>query len=304
MKTIIKSIVLSLLLTACGAPNKTDAEFTEYVETFEKEAKAHGRGINLDFSIVLADSLDTSTKQTGVCDDNGIRILKSLWNSSSRSTKEALIYHELGHCALGRGHLDDLKTNGLPLSIMNSHWDSVSRAVEITGVDNYLGELFTTTRAESAKTEAPVESSDKKVKNEKVKEVKDEKVKPKETPSPTPTIVECNATTPKFLDIKSLRFYVIDNLDGTRDVACALIDNAGTEFSHKEHYDSSSDEGLNYFAFCTVYYKASHNIVFNIPGYLNPKNPLVLTDIGFQVSGMPESPSDGYDYSPKTCVKK
>lgn len=53
---------------------------------------------------------------------------------------EQVVYHELGHCLLGRSHLDT-SANGRPTSVMNTHHFS-------NGVYNqnrlaYLNELFT-----------------------------------------------------------------------------------------------------------------------------------------------------------------
>lgn len=133
-------------------------------------------------------------------------------------------------------------------------------------------------------------------------ETKEEKVK--EKPLPKPVLTDCRAITSVFLDVKTLEFHLVENLDSTRDVSCSLTDSSGVTYVSKVHYDKTSDEGQNYFAFCTIYYKSAHHITFNIPGYFNlGAKALDMTNTGFHVSGMPEA-ANGYDYSPKLCVKQ
>jgi hypothetical protein len=43
------------------------------------------------------------------------------WKNAPDQNKEALAFHELGHCFLNRSHRDDLLPNKAPASIMNTY---------------------------------------------------------------------------------------------------------------------------------------------------------------------------------------
>ena len=42
------------------------------------------------------------------------------WNSASESAREMIVFHELGHCFLQRGHNDNKQDDGTCVSIMRS----------------------------------------------------------------------------------------------------------------------------------------------------------------------------------------
>lgn len=59
---------------------------------------------------------DTPSNAIGYClSYREVRVLKSFWESASSTERLTLLYHELGHCALGLDHVD-----GTP-DIMNSY---------------------------------------------------------------------------------------------------------------------------------------------------------------------------------------
>jgi hypothetical protein len=45
------------------------------------------------------------------------------WQNEPDQNKEALIFHELGHCLLNRGHKDDVFPSGAPKSLMITQID-------------------------------------------------------------------------------------------------------------------------------------------------------------------------------------
>jgi len=69
-----------------------------------------------------------------------IHLLESFWNYASHIEKEALIYHELGHCFLNRSHQSG-KVNGLAISYMYPDNDYINFYDAYK--DAYVEELFT-----------------------------------------------------------------------------------------------------------------------------------------------------------------
>jgi hypothetical protein len=88
----------------------------------------------------------------GTCTGGVVRIDRDYWVrfTTTDADREALMYHELGHCALGRGHVEGWTThattplNGIVVRIPSS----VMRAEFIGGYawsiarDYYINELF------------------------------------------------------------------------------------------------------------------------------------------------------------------
>ena len=124
-------------------------EFVEYVDRFVAEAAA--RGIEIDFSdtgllIEFRDAV--STESGGVCylGRHHIQIEKFYWDGYNDLQREGLIFHELGHCELGRLHKNDTLPNGEWLSRMRGDPipDDASYVINYTGTrrDYYVDELF------------------------------------------------------------------------------------------------------------------------------------------------------------------
>ncbi len=137
MKRLISCIIL-LFSIACEkniepvSPGiySVPAEIQPYIEAFKKEAALRNIPINLDNLIV---SFEGPFKKNvcGLCeqveDDANYQRTVNInrndlcWTSESIQNREALIFHELGHCVLGRySHKDDLLPNKSPASIMSS----------------------------------------------------------------------------------------------------------------------------------------------------------------------------------------
>jgi len=133
MKYLI--ISLMLLTTACGqsmiAPKDphpnigVGPEFAPFVTEFEAD---FGRSIG-NFPVTFAAQ---SGNVIGVCKiwSDGYRMIEidpEYWNNLnvSDASRKALIYHELGHCILNRGHDDSYISSptygSIPKSIMNSY---------------------------------------------------------------------------------------------------------------------------------------------------------------------------------------
>jgi hypothetical protein len=143
--TRIHAIFFSaLLLTACQkdtlseqpaalATTETESSFENihaamrpYVEAFEEEANL--RGLSFTQAINLLDTHFEDISQTGVAGQcswssqhpNTVTIDTPFWNNASDLSREFVVFHELGHCILNRGHNESQNANGFCLSIMAS----------------------------------------------------------------------------------------------------------------------------------------------------------------------------------------
>ena len=164
---IICFIFTLLLLTSCGLnahldkKNKpegfvrqfstSDTTFSSFVKKFEDHAKIKTGNMNYQVNDIPINFGDTEDERfVGVCftysDGKREIIIKAdWWNRSSQSSRESLIFHELGHCALDRDHNDETITNTQGQTLRSSimHPSIVSSANYSEYYDGYIHELFT-----------------------------------------------------------------------------------------------------------------------------------------------------------------
>lgn len=147
-------LLISLMLSACAEEIPKDeviidAQVMPYVEQFINDAHSYGVYELSDTSVILVDTLAVAGSSVGLCTvtlrGKTITILRSWWNMNDDKAREIVIYHEMGHCALGRmGHNNGQVTtqNGLiiPVSILNPNVINSNYFVEHR--DAYLLELF------------------------------------------------------------------------------------------------------------------------------------------------------------------
>lgn len=112
-----KIIVLTcFLLVGCAdTPAPIDVAFKPFVNRFEVLL-----GKTIKFSVLFA---DMDQQYAGMCwlystGDRKIEINPYSWDKLNELGKEEVIFHELGHCELGRGHTYDSTKDGYPASIM------------------------------------------------------------------------------------------------------------------------------------------------------------------------------------------
>lgn len=127
--------ILLLLLIGCAAPERDGTSepgvksLNEVISNFERDAAEYGFDFRLqdyDFRFV-----DLIGNKIGYCSYSYINLDIDWWERAPDSRREALIYHELGHCILNqREH----RTN----SVMETYliWDFYQRRAY------YISELF------------------------------------------------------------------------------------------------------------------------------------------------------------------
>ena len=166
MKSIIYLTVISFLLISCEKesefnnpgdnPNSSQAEnfkdihpeMRSYFIEFENEANK--RGLNFEAELNQLNTKFADIPENGVAGQcrwhssqpNLVTIDTPFWNNASQSLREWVMYHELGHCILDRGHSEAQNQNGLCLSIMASGTGNCQSVYNSDNKEYYLDELF------------------------------------------------------------------------------------------------------------------------------------------------------------------
>lgn len=155
---MIRIPILALLvvtLFGCDSERETvysvPPELENYITSFEMEASIRGIELNINDLVVeyMSDLELDGVEAAGLCfsetSDDAPTIhldtLSSNWTSSEH-TREALIFHELGHCVLDRGHTSALLPNCNFKSIMKPSGDPSYSSFTLYKRAYYLDELF------------------------------------------------------------------------------------------------------------------------------------------------------------------
>lgn len=149
-------LFLSILIVSCNSLETEvtiDPALQPYVDQFLIEAQ--NRGVNIDLQengLIMQFEEDVSTADySGICryriGTNEVGIDKEVWGRLDEVERDRLIYHELGHCVLDRGHRNDKFDNNI--------WVSLMRGDPLSGIElrmpvcyvwdrtsYYLDELF------------------------------------------------------------------------------------------------------------------------------------------------------------------
>lgn len=153
---MIKFLIF-LVLLGCGLKKEkefyVEPDFVQYLERFE-----YFLGYKIDdIVIVYGDTTATLPSAIGTCTSQKIlnsdlrgqrikrtpiiKIKRNFWNKSDIPTRELLMFHELGHCILNRGHRT-VKGSTFPVSIMEPV--IFSSFVYVKDYSYYISELFGT----------------------------------------------------------------------------------------------------------------------------------------------------------------
>lgn len=130
--------------------SNVDHRMWSYFQSFEKEAAL--RNINIDLEALEITGDIKEIEDDGVAGScqfgqhiHHVTIDQSFWDNTSTTGREFVIYHELGHCGLARGHYEGMNSEGLCLSIMASGLGECRSAYNGINRDAYLDELFLNT---------------------------------------------------------------------------------------------------------------------------------------------------------------
>lgn len=123
-------------------------ELAPYFVTFQQEAEDYGIVVDYESARVTAEILSIDDGNVaGSCTTNGhtlrhIVIDQVFWNRAPHLLREMVVYHELGHCILGRGHTESSFPSGVCRSIMRSGLGACQDAYNATNRSYFVEELF------------------------------------------------------------------------------------------------------------------------------------------------------------------
>lgn len=123
---------LPLVLSGCREKEvlpvyQVPAEVEPYVQQFLREAQSRGHDIRItNLKVEWADA--DPAGRCGICHhatsnpshQKRITLFRNCWDPATAEAREALVFHELGHCILNRlEHKIDRLSNGVYASVMN-----------------------------------------------------------------------------------------------------------------------------------------------------------------------------------------
>lgn len=128
-------------------PN-ADKRLWPYFQAFEEAAKE--RGLNFDLKGLNILGVIQQIDEAGVAGhckygshiDNEVTLAIDFWNRAGARSKEFVVFHELGHCVLLRGHNESVFDNGACRSMMRSGLEDCRDNYNEVTRSSYLDELF------------------------------------------------------------------------------------------------------------------------------------------------------------------
>lgn len=153
MNSLIKWLICLAFLAGCKQDEAAsfdqlvDPELAIYFEMFAAEAQIRGYSIDWEAEAISARITDIEEDAVGQCltftnNSRQINIDRTYWKRSDDMDREFLIFHELGHCLLGRPHLDESNASGTCISLMNSGKGFCIKNYSLITRSDYLDELF------------------------------------------------------------------------------------------------------------------------------------------------------------------
>ena len=125
-----------------------EPELQPYFLEFQAEAAERGISITAAFADISAEIVDISDDDViGQCRyssarPNEVRIDQAFWNRASETSREHVVFHELGHCYLSRDHKEARTLDGTCVSIMASGRGDCTLLYSSSTREAYLDELF------------------------------------------------------------------------------------------------------------------------------------------------------------------
>lgn len=141
---------LSLLLSGCRHENTQvyPPEFKDYVDEFFHQANLRGHDLyaeNFDFAIQFGETHDAGVAASCETPDRIITVSPEIWESRDDLEKEWIIFHELGHCILGRDHKNEESPTNECYSYMKGAENDFDCSINYFSKywrDYFLDELF------------------------------------------------------------------------------------------------------------------------------------------------------------------
>ena len=142
VKEIATVLSAFLFLAACGKQDM--GEFAPMAARFQAEGASRGKAVDLSPLSIKYGELEPG--ENGRCEwdifgHKTIVLKEAYWQAIDENAREALLFHELGHCLFDRTHLNEqLHGSAVPASLM--HENTMRSAVYVDNRNRYLDELF------------------------------------------------------------------------------------------------------------------------------------------------------------------
>lgn len=120
MKLLIATVTM-MMLVGCGKTLVIDPDFQPLVDDFNHIADQHNGPHAENLIIEYGDSRNVSAGATCYQDFGKtptIKVDKKTWIAMGDVSRKEMIHHEMGHCVLGRVHIQDNREDGCKVSIM------------------------------------------------------------------------------------------------------------------------------------------------------------------------------------------
>ena len=156
MKSVLLFFVGVYTLAACSVVSDdidttldlVDEELQTFVSTFEMEAASRGFDLDVEALGIKVELVDIGQNNVaGACyyQDNNpgrIEIDAPFYDRMSNLQREFVVFHELGHCVLGREHSEAQFNNGVCESMMASGTGTCRENYNNRTRVSYIDELF------------------------------------------------------------------------------------------------------------------------------------------------------------------
>jgi hypothetical protein len=140
--------LLFLSIAACDKEHEVsvNADLQPYFDSFLAEAKARNRCVEMGHiagEIAALNETNVAAKCQSLASGNkNVLVDEKFWKTADAMTREMVVFHELGHCALSRPHTDATKANGTCESMMQSGAGLCKMVYNVQTRSAYLDELF------------------------------------------------------------------------------------------------------------------------------------------------------------------
>lgn len=127
-----------------GGSNTSAASLQPYVDAFMVNLGIAGLAPDVSsLTVNFTTTLPNNVLGSCTMGQGRVRINQVLWATLTAASREELMFHELGHCILNRGH-DSTEVSGVPVSIMHPYHLGPAYYADVNLYDKYMAELFST----------------------------------------------------------------------------------------------------------------------------------------------------------------
>lgn len=137
------------LVVSCGKDDNSNIHpsLQRHFDNFAEEAAERGLEVDYGELGLEAGFATLSSGIIGQCQRNEdmpniVTVDRVFWLEFTELEKERVIFHELGHCILNRGHTDGVRDDGTCESIMATSVQTCNSNYSIETREEYFDELF------------------------------------------------------------------------------------------------------------------------------------------------------------------